>query len=281
MILYDADGNEIPLGSNGFKINPTYREIKNFFEKKIRGGVQKFFSALYSCVNQTELKSASKINIFLAGNSCKSPIVKKVFQKEIEKEKQKISDFAKENGQGGNFDIEVFPPLGTDAADEKLASMGIEVKKDDFERPTGKTGVAFGLVLCRKGGRIRVIDNITETPFEFYLGWEQNNHFILIDNNVQGAIKGKPSYDSWLNFGDAGGSFELLYTTLPDCTSGELEIHRNPEIHSISREVEHEDEDKNIYIKAKSPHELEWAVASSDADAKAEKFSERHTLELK
>ena len=70
----------------------------------------------------------------------------------------------------------LYPPLGTDDADKIQEESGLTVDKNNFARPTGKTGVAFGLLRCRDGSAIRVIDVSPEgkdkkqVPFQFYVG---------------------------------------------------------------------------------------------------------------
>ncbi len=66
-----------------------------------------------------------------AGNSSKSPIVKKLFEKRIEEFK---SEFKNKNV---DTDIVIFNPLDN---------------RDDFSRPSGKTGVAFWSNRDKVGG---------------------------------------------------------------------------------------------------------------------------------
>jgi len=61
--------------------------------------------------------------------------------------------------------------------------------RDDFSRPNGKTGVAFGLIETRSGGVIKVIDrNIKDKDikFSFYLGRNRRRKFrVVIDRDSE------------------------------------------------------------------------------------------------
>ena len=54
------------------------------------------------------------------------------------------------------------------------------VNRDILTAPTGKTGVAFGLVQSRKGGSIKVIDRDMvndESKFKYFLGMGKKGKF--------------------------------------------------------------------------------------------------------
>lgn len=66
----------------------------------------------------------------------------------------------------------MFPPLGTKEARAIQKERGID-DSSELESPTGKTGVAWGLIEGRKGGRIEIKEEITsdtEAKFAYYLG---------------------------------------------------------------------------------------------------------------
>ena len=80
-------------------------------------------------------------------------------------------------------EFEIFPTLGTEEAYKKQEEMGIEVDRTDMQKPTGKTGVAFGLVESRRGGVIKVINK--EAKCKFFLGTEKMGKFnLVIDKKI-------------------------------------------------------------------------------------------------
>jgi hypothetical protein len=115
-----------------------------------------------------ETKNVNEINIFLAGNSSKSEIVMDIFNKYIKENNQKINMLTQREGEY----FKLFPALGSRKAYELQEALGIRVNKDTVESITEKTGVAYGLVKCRKGSRIKVISkNINddnEINFKYY-----------------------------------------------------------------------------------------------------------------
>ena len=90
-------------------------------------------------------------------------------------------------------------------ANEKLRERGIEVvENQDIEsrlkKPTGKTGVAFGLIESREGGRVKVInrdfEDNDEVKFKYFLGINKRDKFkTIIDSEIY--------YNQWYEFSPA------------------------------------------------------------------------------
>ena len=164
--LYNNIGQLIPKTS--LKLDEKY--LLKILKQRIKKGVDSFFEALREVFANNSADIAiedNEINIFLAGNSCKSPLVKELFDSRIKEELQKV--------QAQNYEVEykLFEPLDN---------------KDNFENPNGKTGVAYGLIETRPGGKILVIDkNIQENDikFKYYLGMNRRKKFkIVIDRET-------------------------------------------------------------------------------------------------
>ena len=141
-------------------------------EERIEKGIKNFFESLRRAFARSESSKVNKINILLAGNSSKSPVVMNLFNKWIETEVQNTQYW----GEVSDNLFEIFPPLGTEGAYLKQEERNIVVNRDIFTAPTGKTGVAFGLVQSRKGGSVKVIDRdmvIINQSLSIFLGWEK------------------------------------------------------------------------------------------------------------
>ena len=273
--LFDKNGKPHP----NVEIKTKQKHISDFFEGKIREGINNFFSALMLSYQNERAKKATKVNILLAGNSCKSPLVKKVFEQEIKnyetKIRQDIEKIANLNLKTSEEKMfELFPPLGTPAAYEKMKERGVNCDENNFEKPTGKTGVAFGLIQCRIGSSIERVTHQTtseEIPFQFFIGYNTRKKFeIFRDKERVTRNLGKPDYNTWYKFIEADEeTFYLYYTTLPECVKNDLAVEGNPAVKRIKCNID-TDENAFVFIRAKTPHSIEYVV-SSDYDIDAHK----------
>ena len=297
--LFDKSGTMKPE----VRLETSQSFIDQFFEDKIRKGVSNFFSALMLSYQNGRVKKPTKINILLAGNSCRSPIVKWVFEEEIEQLEQRIRE-KYEVEKTGKF-CELFPPLGTeeayrkmidkcknmDLANEMETAAAAEMKdncqkyiNDIYEKPTGKTGVAFGLVQCRTGGNIEGAEECetdSEIPFKYFLGYNTGKKFeIFRDDEKKMALLGRPDLNEWYRYIEADvNTFYLYYTTLPECVDGNLLIEGNAAVKRKKCMIDVTDENAVVYIRANTPHSVQYAV-STGYDVDKNKLGQIFTEEL-
>lgn len=120
------------------------KDLKKTIKERITEAASKFLGLLRNEFKDKDEKG--KIQVFLAGNSCRSPWVREVFEELIEKNNYQDR-------------IHLNPPP--------------EGKVGDFEHtPTVKTGVALGLLKCCDSN-IKMIDNFGDSEnstFPYYLG---------------------------------------------------------------------------------------------------------------
>jgi hypothetical protein len=214
------------------------KRLRITLKGRIKKGIDGFFESLREVfVNHADEIDLldNEVNIFLAGNSSKSPLVKELFDARIKQEEEAME---KDNYKAT---FKLFAPLDN---------------KDDFEKPNGKTGVAYGLIETRVGGSVLVIDkNIGEKDikFKYYLGMNRRKKFKLI-------VSREHPYNEWIEFIDAGEEFfEIYYTSSALATTNSLRIDDS----SILRKrlkIKEIDEDKNIYIRFISPTVFEYGV---------------------
>lgn len=266
--LFDKEGHDHP----NEKLIFSKAKLNHIIEERIRKGVNNFFSALMLSYQNDKVKKPTIVNILLAGNSCKSPVVKRIFEEEIAKQERLIKEtYNKQNDVGKLF--EIFPPLGTEEAYKKMESREIIPDRNNFEKPTGKTGVAFGLIQCRAGGSIERVADIgikEEIPFQYYIGWRAKKKFVIFkDDSKITKEMGKPDYNVWYKFIEADDTiFDLYYTTLPECVSGKLLVDGNAAVKRLRCEIDVVDESASVYIRAVDPHTLEYVVArGNDVEA--------------
>lgn len=292
--------------SVGVDIKIDAARLESVIENRIRQGVVNFFQSLYSAFKG---KKVYPVHIFLAGNSCRSPVVKKLFEEFIVKEEEGMAKQAKEeSGQDkdakGTFvlhmplsadednsacssDIQSNEASDTAIIDERLALLGFEVETPgkntlsaalamDFDRRrTGKTGVAFGLLRCRRGGKDvkiinRNVDDSGEMLFPYFLGdagTSGNQFTVRIGRNVD--------YGAWTYFTVADEpEFELYYSSEPRALQGILSASQVSMVRCLLDDEEvNDDEEAGVYIRKVAPNLIEYAVGyKSDFDKAEDAF---------
>ena len=279
--LYTKEGKMV----TGFTLKINQDELESILENRIEKGVRNFFECLRMAFGNSKASDMEKVHIFLAGNSSKSQSVKDLFDKYIEIETENIlnksipksNDVLDEVALSVDLDLfEVFPPLGTEDAYEKQESMGIEVERDNLKKPTGKTGVAFGLVESRPGGSIKVINmnqENDESKFKYYIGEQRRKKFRPI-------IDTETKYNQWYEFIDAyEEDFEIYYTSLPEASGGKLDISETSRIKCRLNDT-FEDYDVFVYVRAVSPSCIEYVVAREEDINKDKYLSDIKKLQL-
>lgn len=245
-------------------------EMEQLIEKRIEKGIKNFFESLRRAFARSEPSEMNKVNILLAGNSSKSPVVMNLFNKMIEKEGLNSQNW----GEVSDHFFEVFPPLGTEAAYLKQEERNRVVNRNNLTAPTGKTGVAFGLVQSRKGGSIKVIDrNIIDdkSKFKYFLGKGKKGKF-------KSVIDQEEKYNIWHLFIDASEEdFEVYYTSLPEASTNQLDIKQ---AQRKKFRIEHVDDSAFVYIRTVSPTVIEYVVAYEDSIINEVYLSEITKVEL-
>ena len=149
-------------------------------------------------------------------------------------------------------------------------------EREDIARPTGKTGVAMGLVQCSKNSQITVINDKSEQidgeiRFKYWVGYfdEDSGEYF------QTYLRRNSAYQAWMEYLDAGvNEFDLYYTSDP---SAEIPKHLLIDSASVKKKIlefpeDAANEDSMVYIRPISPNEIEYVVASSLEDASAGRY---------
>ena len=257
--LFDKDGNRRAKQTLYIE-NPKeniHVNLVEILEKRIERGVSNFFTSIAKAFrNEAAVKSeVNEIQIFLAGNSSKSPILSKLFQSYIQ------------NEEGGKEYYHLFPPLGTKEAFAIQRERGIAVHEEDITAPTGKTGVAYGLIAGREGGKIKVISEIkadAQAKFRYNIGVEKRGKFkMVLDRTLV-------DYGQWVLLTDAGvEDFEIYYTSQPN--AAKMAISETG-IYKKRCRLPYVDEDADVYIRCveDSPEELEYCISKDEPNDDAE-----------
>lgn len=233
------------------------KALEQTLRTRIDRGVTNFFSALYTAFHARD-EQPSAIHILLAGNSCKSTIVQELFS---EHRAAIVQEFAEKHGTDAKETFVIHPPLGMQEAE---GADGVQPTALD-QAITGKTGVAFGLLRSRKGGRdVRFInqdfDASGEARFAFFLGdIDENDHFhVRIGHDV--------GYGVWARFIDADQEdFELYYTSEATALQNKLAPRDVKMVKCRLRsEDASDDEAVKIYIRKVKPDTIEYATGTQE-----------------
>lgn len=141
------------------------------------------------------------------------------------------------------------------------SSTGSDI--DSITKPNGKTGVAFGLLEGRPGGRIKIIlplsqdvaKDSSDIRFRFYVGYKRKGKFQMISD---------PSlpYNKWTYFCDASTEdFAIYYTPRSEAASGNLSIF---DVYKKNCHLSKSYDNASIYYRAVAPDTIEYTVISND-----------------
>ena len=263
------------------RLNINVELLREILAANILDGVNGFINQMMDTFANKNLNTYP-IHIFLAGNSCQSKLLQELFVREL---MAKCNDFINNNkkkNKNSNNSIlyKLYPPLGTNfdinsllhifnTKDEKTLLRNILYGEnllinDSLDRvKTGKTGVVFGLLRSRRGGKdIRIInENITdenEITFPYYLGVEYDNHVFRT------VIPKSISYDKWEPFEWADEDrFELHYTSDDRALTDSIPISETESIVCKIKKCDI-DENKKVFIKRIGIDKIQYCVAYPD-----------------
>ena len=277
--LFTDDGNSfanmelvIPVSSD--EDGAKGLDLKAILTNRIDKGINNFFIALREAFDKSgsdekykikALSDVDEISIFLAGNSSKSIIVKDLFEQYIGEngKARELLGFSKDQKMP---QFKLYPALGTEDAYNLMEEMGFAVQRDNLEKPTGKTGVAFGLLKCRESGNIKVVDitpDNTKVQFRYYVGRKKKRKFrTIIDRTTK--------MNQWYAFIDASASFDLLYTDQPVAATNEAPATIAKQIHVT---IDKPQPDAMVYIRPIDSHTIEYAIAKSEDELTPDKMT--------
>ena len=291
LTLYRENGEKKTDANLKLQIGEMAVDLTGILRNRIEQGIRRFFTALAEAFDKSAggdsriapLSDVREISVFLAGNSSRSPLVRELFDSYlgVAEEDAEANEGAREDDVAAKKPdvpspartllkfgdaqamptFRIYPPLGTAEADEirKALLGGEEDKREPMKRPTGKSGVAYGLLKCRDGGNVRV-ETITpdgaRVPFQYYIGRRKKGKFrLIIDRNAK--------MKTWYKFIDAGGAFDILYTDRPEAATGDAPMTIAKQKH-IS--IENPDQNAFVYIRPAESRVIEYMIARDESE---------------
>ena len=271
--LFTDKGVQVP----NFPLSLEHVDLLEIIHDRIEKGIRNFFISLNQAFQSggdevDNLSDVAEIAIFMAGNSSKAEVVTEIFNEYISEAEDGTAPKALEL-----FDVaskeemphfRLYPPLGTSQADEIKAAALQEDDEDasdeddvnNLMRPTGKTGVAYGLLETCAGGSIKVVDQQAsarnEVSFQFYVGKNRKKKFVTLMS--RGA-----DYDTWVKFIDASDDFDLLYSDKPEAATNKAPVSIAKRYHVV---LDKKDAAGYVFIKPCSSTSIVYKVASSESE---------------
>lgn len=216
-------------------LNVDENGLRTLLKERIAKGVDAFFHTFAQAFKQNEIETDA-FHIILAGNSCKSPLVKECFKYQAKKILKKSTA---ENCEDVFY---IYPPQLPDP--------------DKPESVTLKTGVAIGLLNTLDGEPFGMVSRhaaSAETPFGFYVG-------PMVDDCLQPVLKRNDPYGTWQTFSKVRkhGKCKFLYSLSPLAIEGKV---RRGE-HCIENTIDWgtENAGKIIVVQATTPDSVTFAL---------------------
>ena len=273
----------------------VFVDLQELLHKRIDKTVKCFFESMregfkYASNDRKfdlkDLNDIDEISIFLAGNSTKSVLFREILNSYIIDEvvqtlsqDYSMSEYSDREvvipiysssanckakkilglNSDSHLKFNIYPPLGTKEAVDIQANRGYHVDINDKTEPTGKTGVAYGLLVKRIDIKEITDSKEGEVGFQFYVGREIDGIFKLILE--KGCKFGEWKYLCKTRKDEE--YYQFLYTKSPKVALGDmLAIDANEkEIY-----LENPKDGEKIYICAISQNKFEYRIVKHEEE---------------
>ncbi len=242
--LLDRDGKKATC-----EFSIPHAELKAFLQERIEQGVHNFFIALQKAFGN---EVPAQVEVLLAGNASRSKIVLGLFgllpeEDEMASLKERTSAFLSTLFPTQCPELTAHAPLPADAA--------------DVNRPTGKTGVALGLLKLCPGSSTLVVNHaaqnaIGDAPFQHYVGRIRQTKF-------QVSLHQGDTYHQWVELGPVRERvFNLYHSQSPRAYTGEMKLG-DPELIHKRQDFAGNTEGMLVFVRPVKPNEVELCTAAS------------------
>lgn len=243
--------------------------LLGYLRKRIGQGVLNFCTAMRHAFGD---QAPRTIHVLLAGNASRSALVQAYFKlgngdddAGIAAQLHEVTTSWMERLFGAN-------------APELRGHAPLAPQPDRPFAPTGKTGVALGLLDLCDGGVIKVINRSApeaggEAPFAHFVGRIQLQRFR--PGLVQGA-----AYGHWVELGPQRDKvFHLRHTTSPFAHTGEMPSDQ-PGLYARRLDFDGDIAGHRVYARPLGPDTVEICTAQSIGDAEAGRIGNQRVVTL-
>ena len=243
------------LNRSGERISCEFQvdieSLEEYLERRITKGIHNFYRSMKLAFNN---KNIDKIDILLAGNSSKSKWVSWVFA-DVDPSILLDEDDEDDEGEGDEYFNSLYQ------GNTPSIKVHLPLKADDSNphSPTGKTGVALGLLSLRPGSSTKVINHVSEAskgeaPFAFHVGQIRRGKFSV-------GLKQSVTYQAWHQIGLVRERmFELYATQSANAIDNNLPSN-DPSLIAMMFEFVGNTQKHKVFARATGPKEIEICTA--------------------
>ncbi len=242
--LLDRDGKKVPC-----EFSVDYDDLKAFLQERIEKGIHNFFTALKKAFAPM---LPVHVEILLAGNSSRSKIVLGLF--DLLKEGDEMLPLKERTAA-------FLATLFQDNCPQFTPRAPLDPDDKDLHRPTGKTGVALGLLKLCPGSSTLVLNRaaqnvIGDAPFQHYVGSIRRGKFHV--SLQQGA-----AYEVWVELGPMPDRvFNLYHCQSARAYTGEMKLG-DVDLNHKREYFACNTDDMLAFIQPMNPNEVEICAATS------------------
>lgn len=260
--LLDRDGKKVPC-----EFTIPYAELKEFLQNRIEEGIKNFFTKMEKAFAE---RSAGEVNVLLAGNAARSNIVLGLFGllpegHEMTALHERSLAIIEDVFEQVTPEFKYYPSL---AADEK-----------NINAPTGKTGVALGLLALCPGSATLVVNHARQqasgdAPFQHFVGRIRRGKF-------HASLHQGGAYQAWVELGPVGIDrvFKLFHTQAARALGGDM-LPGDGALVLHTLEFAGETTDHQVFARPVKPHEIEICTATSLEATRSGEFENLKNVKL-
>ncbi len=251
--------------------------------KRIFGGVQAFFSTFRQAFSTHSLLP-ERLHILLAGNSCRSPLVREIFEEIIgellsEEQRERIvihRDLLPDAAAEESPEPSLPEQNKGNEEDPEEAENDTPAASDADLQPTLKTGVAIGLLYVLPGETTGLVERnrrTGESPFLFTVG-------LFHADVLHPVLTRNAPYGQWLRLPQKvvrSGITKLGYSSSPLALEQKI---RRTQCREVNLEWGAEQFGRRICLRADDPHHVSVALETPDSTGKGAVQADETTLRV-
>lgn len=260
--LIDREGKKVPC-----EFTVPYAELKVFLQTRIEQGVHNFFTTLKKAFGD---KLPAEVQVLLAGNASRSAIVLGLFG--LLPDEHELAALAEQTA-------DFLDTLFAEQHPEFTAYAPLEADESDVNRPTGKTGVALGLLELCPGSTTRVVNHAVknaagDAPFQHYVGRIRQKKFHV-------SLHQGGAYQQWVELGPVSDDrvFKLFHSQAARALSGTMALG-DPAMILKTLDFAGDTSGHQVLARPLKPHEIEVCTAASLEAAGQGKIENLRVLKL-
>lgn len=259
-LLREETGSRSDDAKQGEKVGSENKAMKKIskasllrlLKKRIDEGISAFFDTFYRILEERGKKEVPQLCVFLAGNSCRSKLVRTTFEayinKKVDNSRIKRVDLCDPIGAPEfekNLPIDLWDEEQKERMRTRISRLG------DLD---GKTGVAYGLALY--GKEVEIEERYVKDRLLYYLGLKS-----FFDVQVLGGERG-----ARLVIGESvpfavSEACDLYYTKIIPKVGGELRGVKTIVLNEQNMPME---ENMTCFVRANSQTEISIFAVSGD-----------------